>query len=129
MANEVITVRVQRMNPLTDPEPRWESYEVPAEQRHSVLTLLQYIYENYDRTLAYRPYFCGRGLCNSCQVSIDGRVGKGCATPVPAGSQVEVGPANGELVRDLTTVLRGGPEEPDVLVEWRAEFRNTSAGS
>lgn len=129
MSDEKITVRVARMNPATDTAAHEEVFEVPCEQRHSVLTLLHYIYEHYDPTLGYRPYQCGRGLCNSCQVSIDGKVGKGCATPIPAGTDVSVGPANGELVRDLVTILRGGPSEPAILAEWRTEgASHTAAG-
>ena len=114
-------VHIERLNPEVDSEPHWEVFEVPYEQRHSVLTLLHYIYEHYDRTLGYRPYTCGRGLCNSCQVNIDGKVRKGCAIPVAAGSEIYLGPCNEDVIRDLATVLRGGPEEPAILDEWRRE--------
>lgn len=121
MSDESIIVNVERMNPDKDTESHWDRFEVPYEQRHSVLTLLHYIYENFDRTLGYRPYTCGRGLCNSCQVNIDGKVGKGCATVVPAGAEIRVGPANGEVIKDVATILRGGPDEPAILEEWRRE--------
>jgi succinate dehydrogenase/fumarate reductase-like Fe-S protein len=121
MTDGKVVVRIERLNPDTDTSPHWETFEVPYEQRHSVLTLLHYIYEHYDRTLGYRPYTCGRGLCNSCQVSIDGKVRKGCATPIAAGSEIELRPCHGVVIRDLATVLRGGPDEPAILAEWRRD--------
>ena len=118
MSDEKVTLNIERLNPEVDAEPHWETFEVPYEQRHSVLTLLHYVYEELDSTLGYRNYTCGRGLCNSCQVNIDGKVRKGCATPVPAGAELKLRPANGEIIRDLATVLRGGPGDPDIFQEW-----------
>ncbi len=126
MTDEQITVYIERLNPDADSEPHWETFTVPNEQRHSVLTLLNYIYEHHDRTLGYRSYICGRGICNSCQVRIDGKVRKGCATQVAAGSSVHVSPSNGKVIRDVATVLRGGPPEPEILVEWRSDAGETS---
>jgi succinate dehydrogenase/fumarate reductase-like Fe-S protein len=119
MTDDRVIVHIERLNPAMESDSHWETFEVPYEQRHSVLTLLHYIYEHYDRELGYRPYTCGRGLCNSCQVSIDGKVRKGCAVPVPPGAEIHVGPANGEVIRDVATILRGGLPEPAVLSEWR----------
>lgn len=119
--SEPVIVHVERFNPKTDKESHWDRFEVPYEQRHSVLTLLHYIYEHYDPTLGYRPYTCGRGLCNSCQVSVDGKVRKGCAMPIGPGAEIRVGPCNGEVIRDVATVLRGGPDEPAILEEWRRD--------
>jgi len=116
-----VIVHIERLNPDKDTKPHEEVFEVPYEQRHSVLTLLHYIYENYDPTLGYRPYTCGRGLCNSCQVSVNGKVRKGCAMPIEAGAEIFLGPCNTDVIRDLATVLRGGPEEPAILEEWRRE--------
>lgn len=120
MTDKVI-VHIERLNPDVDKESHVETFEVPYEKRHSVLTLLHYIYENYDPTLGYRPYTCGRGLCNSCQVSVNGKVRKGCAMPIEAGQEISLGPCNTDVIRDLATVLRGGPKEPAILEEWRRE--------
>ncbi len=121
MNGEKVIVHIRRLNPAVESEPHWEVFEVPYEQRHSVLTLLHYIYEQYDATLAYRPYTCGRGLCNSCQVSVNGKVRKGCAMPIAAGSEIYVGPCGKDVIRDLATILHGGPSEPAVLAEWRRD--------
>lgn len=121
MVEPKVVVHVERSDPGADVQPHWDRFEVPYEQRHSVLTLLNYIYEHYDRTLSYRNYTCGRGICDSCRVNINGKVGKGCATPVPAGAELYLKPCSPHVIKDLATVLTGGPPEPSVLAEWRAE--------
>lgn len=126
-STEKVTVHVERFNPATDTSLHWDTFEVPYEQRHSVLTLLNYIYEHYDRSLGYRNYFCGRGICNSCQVSVDGKVRKGCATPIKAGEEIRLSPCSKYVIKDLATVLIGGPEEPAVLAEWREEAERAGA--
>jgi succinate dehydrogenase/fumarate reductase-like Fe-S protein len=129
MAEQSVIVNVERFDPRHDSEPRWERFEVPYEERHSVLTLLNYIYANYDRTLGYRNYQCGRGICDSCRVSINGKVGKGCATPIQPGAEVTLRPCSKYIIKDLATVLVGGPAEPAILEEWRAEAANGAAGN
>jgi succinate dehydrogenase/fumarate reductase-like Fe-S protein len=114
-----VTVNIERFNPETDTAPHVETFEVPYEKRHSVLTLLHYIYENFDRTLGYRQYTCGRGICDSCRVSMDGKVRKGCATPVAPGAVLNLAPCSKFIIKDLATVLVGGPAEPAILGEWR----------
>jgi succinate dehydrogenase/fumarate reductase-like Fe-S protein len=129
MSEQNVKVHVQRFNPETDVEPHWEAFEVPYLQRHSVLTLLHYIYEHYDPTLAYRNYTCGRGICDSCRVNIDGKVRKGCATPIAAGAEIRLAPCSKFVIKDLATVLVGGPPEPEVVQEWRADHATAAGGA
>jgi succinate dehydrogenase/fumarate reductase-like Fe-S protein len=119
MSDQPITVHIERFNPQTDAAPHWELFEVPYEQRHSVLTLLHYIYEHFDASLSYRNYTCGRGICDSCRVNLDGKVRKGCATPVQPGAEIHLRPCSAAVIKDLATVLPGGPAEPAVVGEWR----------
>ena len=121
MSDEKVIVHIERLDPEIENDSHWETFEVPYERRHSVLTLLNYIYEHHDATLGYRNYICGRGLCNSCRVKIDGKIRKGCATPVAAGEEIYVRPCSEYVIKDLATVLTGGPEEPAILEEWRRE--------
>jgi succinate dehydrogenase/fumarate reductase-like Fe-S protein len=118
MSDQSITVHVERFNPEADTAPHWQTFEVPYKQRHSVLTLLHYIYEQFDPTLGYRNYTCGRGICDSCRVNLDGKVRKGCATPVAAGSEIRLRPCSKAVIKDLATVLPGGPAAPALLQEW-----------
>ena len=94
MSDEKVIVHIERLDPEIENDSHWETFEVPYERRHSVLTLLNYIYEHHDATLGYRNYICGRGLCNSCRVKIDGKIRKGCATPVAAGEEIYVRPCS-----------------------------------
>ena len=120
MSELPVTVHVERFNPELDDAPHWQTFEVPYTQRHSVLTLLHHIYERMDPTLGYRNYTCGRGICDSCRVNLDGKVRKGCATPVAAGSEIRLRPCSKAIIKDLATVLPGGPAEPASLQPRRA---------
>ncbi len=102
MASQKITVEVQRSG---DGERSPRYFEVPYDHRHSVLTVLNYIYQNQDPTLGFRHYFCGRGLCNSCRMFINGKPRKACATVVPPGTHLVLKPYNEILVTDLVTVI------------------------
>ena len=46
-------------------------------EQNTVLTLLQYVYDNLDHTLAFRGP-CGRGVCGSCTMRINGQPGLSC---------------------------------------------------
>ncbi len=105
MGNEGITVEVYRS---TETEEQPQHFEVPYEHRHSVLTVLNYIYENHDPTLGFRHYLCGRGLCNSCRMMINGKARKACATVVPPGTHLVLKPYKEELIYDLVTVIGSG---------------------
>lgn len=115
MNDQPITVHVERFNPAADAAPYWQTFSVPSTRRHSVLTLLHYIYEQVDPTLGYRNYTCGRGICDSCRIKLDGKVRKGCATPVAAGAELRLRPCSTAVIRDLATVLPGGPAVPAAL--------------
>ena len=102
MDSQSITAEVHRSG---DPGQEPQVFEVPYERRHSVLTVLQYIYENFDPTLGFRHYQCGRGICNSCRMIINGRPRKACATVVGPGEHLVIKPYNEVLVHDLVTVI------------------------
>jgi len=65
-------VKIFRFDPDKDKEPEYVDYEVPC-QGLTVLQVLEYIYEHYDRTLAFR-YGCdgsGSARCGACVVEIN----------------------------------------------------------
>ncbi|MDE1852621.1 MAG: hypothetical protein KGI38_02605 [Thaumarchaeota archaeon] len=99
-------LRVSRFNPSSDPTPWYKEYRIPralAEQ-HTVLSLIQYIYDNIDHTLAFRGP-CGRGVCGSCTVRMDGRPGLSCMRRADA--DVTVDPmARFPVLRDLVVDTR-----------------------
>ncbi|MFQ6111717.1 MAG: 2Fe-2S iron-sulfur cluster-binding protein, partial [Nitrospinota bacterium] len=97
-----VSFRIFRFDPSRDKSPRYESYSIPWEEGFTVLSALRYIYQNLDRTLAYREYECFRGLCNSCRVSVDGRELKGCRALLEPGREYTLEPLRGRpIIRDL----------------------------
>ena len=108
MSSERISLAIYRSTEAGQ-EPQY--FEVPYEHRHSVLTVLNYIYENQDPTLGFRHYKCGRGICNSCRMSINGKARKACATVVPPGTHLVLKPYDETVIHDLATVIGGGPAD------------------
>ena len=98
-----IAVTIKRYDPET--EKRWEqSYFVPTQTPLSVLGILDYIQEELDPTLAYRPYRCYVGVCVSCQISVNGSSTRGCSAAFRPGETVLLEPSpGGNVVRDLVT--------------------------
>ncbi len=98
------TIRVssRRADPAKNPGPQFSTYEVEAEGEITVLDVLNFIFYGLDSTLAYRRYRCGRRLCRSCEVKLDGKVVRGCATLLRPGGIYTLEPARPEsLIRDL----------------------------
>jgi succinate dehydrogenase/fumarate reductase-like Fe-S protein len=98
----VIRVSIRREDPLGGERPRYQAYEIQADRNMTVLEILEEIYSHLDPTLAYRRYRCGRRLCRSCEVKVDGKIVRGCATLLHPGETYKVEPARPEaLIRDL----------------------------
>lgn len=96
-----ITISIQRYNPETDAEPKWVEYSVPAEDGATVMSCLQYIYENEDSTLAFRQG-CRFHSCGLCALMVNGKPKMACAAK--AKDQMKVAPLKGmTVVRDLVT--------------------------
>lgn len=97
-----VTVGIYRYDPTDDTEPRIQRYEVPCQRRMNVRSVLSYIYENIDPTLAFRNYECSRGICNACRVNVDGRQVKACSVRVRPGDYLDVRPYQEKrVIRDL----------------------------
>ncbi len=92
-------IRVRRFDPGSDPQPRWEVFDLPGVDGESVLGVLQRIRESSDSTLAFR-YGCRFKGCGLCTVEIDGRPLPACM--IRAREGMEVGPLGSfPLLRDL----------------------------
>jgi len=77
-------------------------YEVEAVGEMTIWEILHKIYYQHDPTLAFRRYRCGRRICRSCEVKLDGKVVRGCATLLSPGRKYSLEPANpSSLIRDL----------------------------
>ena len=82
--------------------PWRRTYEIEADGEITILDALNYIFYRLDATLAYRRYRCGRKLCRSCEMKLDGKVVRGCAVLLRPGGSYILEPARPEaLIRDL----------------------------
>ena len=97
-----IVAKVFRFNPTRDAKPRYDVYEVPAEEPMTILTMLKYIRTRLDSTLAFRDYICYKGICANCMVRFNGKPVRACSTRVNPGEEVTVEPlAQHPVIRDL----------------------------
>ncbi len=98
----VITVSILREDPPGGQSPHREIFEVMSDREMTVLEALQEIHQRWDPSLAYRRYRCGRRLCGSCEVKLDGRIVRACATLLLPGRSYVIDPARaGSVIRDL----------------------------
>jgi succinate dehydrogenase/fumarate reductase-like Fe-S protein len=98
----MIRLSIRRADPLSGKAPFWQSYEVESGREMTVLEALREIYTRLDPSLAYRAFRCGRRICRSCEVKLDGKIVRGCATLLRPGGAYRIEPARpGSLIRDL----------------------------
>ena len=97
-----ISVRVKRSDPRNGFEARWQEYQVPRKRARRVLDVLEYITEQIDPTLAFRPHLCRDLVCNGCWVRVNGRARMACSTPINDDKPMTLEPMDDyELIRDL----------------------------
>ena len=98
---KTLRVTVTRQEP--GQPPRDETFEVPYDDRTSVLDTLDWIKANVEPSLTYR-WSCRSGICGSCGVMVNGRPVLGCETSVSGyrTSGITVAPmAHADVQRDL----------------------------
>ena len=81
MANEEITVKIQRFDPSADSEPYWQPFKVKTRPGMTVLDALFEILNHQDGTLSFR-YCCRAGICGSCAMVIGGEIKLACETQI-----------------------------------------------
>ena len=114
MTKRTVTTKVFRYNPDTDPYPSYKNYEVPIEEKTMVLQVLKSIYDDQDRTLAFRRFSCGYKFCNSCLMTINGKAANACRTIVEPGDEITVEPLGGyPIIRDLVVDFGRSIHTPD----------------
>ncbi len=101
--NAFAIVEVFRFNPERDKKPRFQQYEVPYDKQKTVLDALEYIYENLDRSLAFREA-CKSGYCGICTLKVNGKSCLACTTYMSKKMRIE--PISGrKVIRDLVVDL------------------------
>lgn len=100
---ETIAIEVARYHPERDPQPWFQSYEVPLRKEWVVLDALNYIKDQVDGSLSYR-WSCRMGICGSCGMTVNGEPKLTCAAFLTdyAPGPVRVEPLrNFPVLRDL----------------------------
>jgi succinate dehydrogenase / fumarate reductase iron-sulfur subunit len=97
-----ISINIYRFNPETDKSPRMQAYELPDD--HGAIMLLDalMLLKEMDDSIGFRRS-CREGVCGSDAMSINGRNGLACITPLDTlGKRIELRPLPGlPVVRDL----------------------------
>jgi succinate dehydrogenase/fumarate reductase-like Fe-S protein len=97
-----IRLKIFRFNPDMDAVPYYKSYTLPWTEGMTMLAAIRMIYATVDPSLGFRNYFCGRGLCAGCRVTLDGTVKRACHAILEAGREYVVEPLkNYPVIRDL----------------------------
>jgi len=98
----MICLSIRRNDPSSGQPPIFQEYRLETERDMTVLEILHEIFKAHDGTLAFRAYRCGRRICRSCEVQVNGRIVRGCATLLRRGETYQIEPAHDEsLIRDL----------------------------
>jgi succinate dehydrogenase/fumarate reductase-like Fe-S protein len=94
--------KIFRFNPDVDSIPYYISYTLPWTEGLTLLAAIRKIYRDVDPTLGFRNYYCGRGLCGGCSVTVDGVVKRACHLVLASGQEYLVEPLkNYPVIRDL----------------------------
>jgi len=103
--NDIAIVKIKRFDPSLDKEPRYQTYEVPAEGwvQRKVIDTLRYIYENLDATLAFREP-CRQRLCGACLVCVNDKRVLACDAMSEATMIIEPA-AKHRLIKDLVVEI------------------------
>lgn len=101
-APSTVALRVKRYDPACDDKPWYQVFEVPAQEKMSVLDALFHVTSHQDGSLSFR-YSCRAGMCGSCAMIINGVERLACKAQVKAlGPQITVAPLhNLPVVKDL----------------------------
>jgi succinate dehydrogenase/fumarate reductase-like Fe-S protein len=97
-----VHLKTFRFNPDVDSVPYYQTYVVSWTEGLTLLNAVRGIYRTTDPTLAYRNYFCGRGLCGGCRMTVDGMAKKSCHVVLEPNREYVVEPLRSfPLIRDL----------------------------
>lgn len=97
-----VTLKIFRFDPGVDAVPYYQTYALSWSEGVTLLAAIRRIYAEQDASLAFRNYFCGRGLCAGCRLTVDGEVKKACHVLLQPGREYRVEPLKDHsVIRDL----------------------------
>ena len=100
MNDKIVNVKIARSS-VADEEKRIDTFEVPHAKAMTILSMLRYVNEHLDPSIAFRDFRCGRGVCNTCLVRVNGKAKRMCETAVQPGVDILIEPAAGVVIKDL----------------------------
>lgn len=101
---EIFKVRILRYDPATNERPRYQTHEVEADEKPTVLELLKEIYRKHDGEISFR-WSCGTGKCGACSIQVNCRRTLACQH-VSGDQELTIEPVRDyPVIRDLTTAL------------------------
>lgn len=114
MKSSKVQVKVFKFTPLRDRAPRFDVYTIDRSGMIRVSDLLEYIYQNLDRNLAFRKIsMCRFGVCSGCRVRINGHPKLSCLTPLDNATEFVIEPVAGyQIVRDLVVDFSKPVKQP-----------------
>ncbi|MGE5483465.1 MAG: 2Fe-2S iron-sulfur cluster-binding protein [Ignavibacteriales bacterium] len=99
LGQPVAVVEIQRCNPRTSNESRFDTYYVPYDPGLTVLDVLKRIYLTQDASLAFR-HACDCSYCGVCGVKVNGRPVLACKTLMTQHMRIEP-LKQSKVIRDL----------------------------
>ena len=129
---ESVQLQVYRYRPESDPEPSWDTFEVPLHSEWMILDALNYIKDHLDGSLSYR-WACRMGVCGSCGMMVNGEPVLTCATYLESllPGPIRVEPLQGfPIIRDLVGDITDFLEKLTRVKPWivRAEDKPLADG-
>ena len=129
---ESVKLQVYRYRPESDPEPSWETFEVPVHSEWMILDALNYIKDHLDGSLSYR-WACRMGVCGSCGMIVNGQPVLTCAKYLESllPGPIRVEPLQGfPVIRDLVGDITDFMEKLTRVKPWivRAEEKPLADG-
>ncbi len=110
-----INLKIQRFNPETDAEPRFQEYSVEIDPNARLLDALMQVKRFQDGSLGFRKS-CAHGVCGSDAMRINGKDGLACKTLVK-----DLAAADGDTI--TVEPLRYLPVQRDLIVDQSDFFR------
>ena len=111
---QLVTLKIRRFDPEVDPEPNWQSFQVPVDKGDRLLDALHHVKWFIDGSLTFRRS-CAHGVCGSDAMRINGVNRLACKVLV----KDLVSKAGGEI---LIEPIKGLPVLKDLVVDMEPFF-------